>query len=56
MTDLREEIVTVAGIVDNVVSSQMKSVRYMIRMKVDRLPKRAEPENREVAQNENVNS
>ena len=42
MKDLREEVGTKACIVDKIVKSRMKWAGHMVRMKYDKLPKRAE--------------
>ena len=47
MKDLREELGTTACIVDKLVKSRTKWAGHMIRMKYDKLPKRAETKKQE---------
>ena len=47
MKDLREEVGTKACIVVNIVKSRMKWAGHMVRMKDDKLPKRAETKKQE---------
>ena len=47
MKDLREEVGTKACIVGKIVKSRMKWAGHMIRMKDDKLPKRAETKKQE---------
>ena len=56
MKDLREEVGTKACIVGKIVKSRMKWTGHMVRMKDDKLPKRAKTKNKEVAENEEDHS
>ena len=47
MKDLREEVGAIACIVGTIVKSGMKWARHMVRMKDDKLPKRAETKKQE---------
>ena len=56
MKDLREEVVTKACIFGKIVMSRMKWAGHMIRMKDDKLPKRAEKRSKKVPENEEDHS
>ena len=45
MKDMREEVGTKACIVDKIVKSRMKWAGHIVRMKDDKLPKRADTKN-----------
>ena len=47
MKDLREEVGTKACIVGRIVNSRMKCTGHMVRMKEDKLPKRADTKKQE---------
>ena len=47
MKDLREEVGTKACIVGRIVKSRLKWAGYMVRMKEDKVPKRAETKRQE---------
>ena len=56
MKDLREEVGTKACVVGIIVKSQVKWAGHMVRMKDDKLPKRAETKKQEGSRNEEDHS
>ena len=56
MEDMREEVGSKGCIVGKLVKSRVKWAGHMVRMKYDKLPKRAETKSKKVPENEEDHS